>query len=288
MSRSVLALLGLVTLAGVAGGTVWAATRRPPVLPPPSRPGRKEARGGGVHPLHRDRLERTALLLADSVEGALYSWGGGRADKGWPQGWAGVHGGVGWDCGGLTLAAAALFLRRRWDAPDLSAAGIAGICREVDLGKQQPGDVAVYRNRHITFVLTWPDAAGHSKVLSASGGGRNTNGDDPRARVRVQDRGDYRSDFVTYMRLPPVEVSTEQAVTCMAVHRLLAGEAVPEDSRLPSEALGRELAHRYAGLEAVSRWLETSGALRSGPVSGQGLVWNGNGTQRATFPLKGA
>jgi len=277
MSRGALALFGLVALAGVTGASVWAASRRPPVLPSPSLRD-EEQRRGGVHPLHRDRLEGTALRLASTVEGARYSWGGGRTDRGWPAGWAGVHGGVGWDCGGLTLAGAALLLRYRWDAPDRSAASIAGICRKVELGSQMPGDVAVYRNRHITLVLTWPDDSGHSRVLSASGGGSKTNGDDPRARVRIQYRGDYRSDFVSYMRLPATQVSTEQAVACMAVHRILAGDPVPQDSRMSLEAIGAELADRYSGIDAVSRWLESSGVLRSARVSGLGVKGHESGT----------
>ena len=244
MSRAAVAAVGILALAGV-GGAAWYLSRpEPPVLLPEPTVRDRERLSGGVHPLHTDRIEKTALALADTVEGQPYSWGGGRTDMGWPQGWPGVGGGTGWDCGGVSLAYSALMLRYRWGDPDRTARGIADICAPVELGKQRPGDLAAYRGRHITSVLTFPDRQGQSRVLSASGGGQSTNGDDPRAYVRVHDRADYRSDFLGFMRLPAVAVSDTQAVTCMAVHRLIAGDPVPNDPRLPTEQLAAELATR--------------------------------------------
>lgn len=209
----------------------------------------------GLHPLDPRSLESTCLRLAQSVVGRPYSYGGGSPRSPWPQGEPGLHGGVGWDCSGLQLGFSTLLLRYRWDGRDRTARGVAEICSPVALGAQRPGDVATYKGRHITAVLTHPDASGHSRVLSASGGSSTTNGDDPQARVRIWDRGDYRRDFLTYMRLPPVQVSDRQAVTCMAVHHLLAGSAPPNDPRLSRAELRDELAERYGALPEVRRWL---------------------------------
>ncbi len=201
MSR-VAAALAVLGLAG-AGGVVWAMSRQPPPPVLPVRDDRLLQPSGGSHPLDPRALEATARRLAQSVLGFRYSYGGGRTDRGWPQGWAGVHGGKGWDCSGLTLAWSALLLRYRWDAPDRGARDIDQLCTPVETGHQKVGDVAVYKNRHVTAVVTGPDAStGHSAVLSASGGGAQTNGDDPSAIVRLMPRGDYRRDFLRYARLP--------------------------------------------------------------------------------------
>ena len=265
------------TAAGVAmglfalGGVAWAFAKGGPRPSDPSRvsrglpgaPGSGTATPGQQHPLHPALLEETALRLAETAVGQRYSWGGGGADSPWPQGAPGVHGGVGWDCSGLALSFSGLLLRYRWDGRDLTARGIADICAPINPGHQKPGDLAVYRNRHITAVLTHPGPGGRSRVLSASGGGQDTNGNDPNAVVRIHDRADYRGDFLTYARLPAVHVSDRQAVTAMAVHRLLRGDIPPVDSRLPASALRAELQARYAQLPVVAAWLRGSRA----PVS---------------------
>ena len=278
MSRAVLLGVGLLAVAGLGGAVAWSMRRPEPVLPARETLRVEEKRSKGLHPLHPKRIEGTALRLADTVVGARYSWGGGRTDRGWPQGAPGVHGGVGWDCGGVSLAFAAAMLRYRWDGRDLTARGIADICTPVPLGKQKPGDLAAYRNRHVTAVLTHAGPDGHSRVLSASGGGSSTNGNDPNATVRIHDRGDYRSDFLTYMRLPAVNVDERQAVTCMALHRILAGEPVPDDSRLDAAELAALLRERFGGVPQVSTWLEP--ALRAPRVSGMRADGDASATQR--------
>lgn len=284
MSRALAVVAGVGVVGVGLSGLAWAASRVPPTPVLPVRPTlrEEERHTGGLHLLHRDRIEQTAGRLARSVLGQPYSWGGGRHDRGWPQGWPGVHGGKGWDCGGLSLAWSALLLRYPWEGPDRGARDIDQLCTPVPLGQQRVGDLAAYRGRHVTAVVSAPDpSTGHSVVLSASGGTSRTNGDDPTATVKLQASGDYRGDFLRYLRLPPVDVSDAQAVTCMAVHRLLAGEALPNDPRLPRPQLRAELARRYAGLPAVADWLaRTPAPQRSASVSGVGLARNARATQR--------
>ncbi len=259
--------LGMAALAAGAlvGALAWSRAGRGAVTnglgrvnPGPVPPsGGAGPAGAGRHPLDPRSLESTCLRLAHTVVGRGYSYGGGTPRSPWPVGEPGVHGGVGWDCSGLSLAFSACLLRYPWEGRDLTAQGLGALCAPVALGAQKPGDLAIYRGQHVTVVLTGPQpgAGVHSRVLSASGGGRSTNGDDPAARVRIFDRADYRADWLTYMRLPPVEVGETQAVTCMALHTLLAGGVPGPDPRLPLPALRRELAARFGTVPAVQRWL---------------------------------
>ena len=256
MSR--LALFGVFGVAALAGAGVTALylsrTGRPrlPGAAGPALPGPVP----GAHPLAPGAaIAASTRRLAATVAGAAYSYGGGTPGSAWPQGSAGLRGGKGWDCSGLILAWSAALLRYRWDGADLTSSQIANLCTPVELGRQLPGDLAAYRNRHVTAVVGLAGARGHSAVLSASGGGQSTNGDDPRAFVRLHDAADYRADFLTYMRLPPVEVSADQAVTVMALRHLLAGQPPRGDSRLSEDQLRVELGRRYGAVPAVARWL---------------------------------
>ncbi len=182
---------------------------------------------------------------------------------------------------GQGLGLSALLLRYRWEDRDRGARELDELCSPVALGSQQVGDLAVYKGRHVTAVVSKPNpATGHSVVISASGGTSQTNGNDPNATVRLQTEGNYRSDFLRYVRLPPVNVSDAQAVTCMAVHRLLAGEAIPEDPRFPLPQLRDELQRRYAGLPVVADWLAKT-SDRDATVSGWPMRRNANATQGA-------
>ncbi len=65
----------------------------------------------------------------------------------------------------------------------------------------------------------------------------------------------------------------------MAVHRLLAGQPVPEDPRLTMAELREELAHRYAGLDVVRTWLSAVSGERFACVSPGGQRRNATQTQ---------
>ena len=86
--------------------------------------------------------------------------------------------------------------------PRLNTTGLANISNPVEVGKQRPGDLSYYPG-HVMVVLSYPGADGHSEVIGASGGGRSDFGTNPNARVKIQPRGNYRKDFVCYMRLKP-------------------------------------------------------------------------------------
>ena len=91
------------------------------------------------------------------------------------------------------------------DWPDMNTLAIANACDKVETGNQQPGDFAYYPG-HVMFVAGYPNPSedNHSPVVGMSGGGRETNGDDPNACVKLFARGDYRTDFVCYMRVKPL------------------------------------------------------------------------------------
>ena len=113
--------------------------------------------------------------------------------------------GDGADCSGsyLCMAVAAGLCTPEFAAANRTSASIANACAAIPVGQQRPGDCACY-DGHVAMVLTDPDEDGHSWVLSMSGGGRTTFGDDPDARAKIV-RADYRSDFLGYGRLPNME-----------------------------------------------------------------------------------
>ena len=197
--------------------------------------------------------------LATTVLGQPYSWGGGSPGASWPAGGPGLGGGRGWDCSGLALATLAALGLWPWDGPDLTSAPMAQQAEAVPVGQQRPGDLAYYP-RHVVVVLTRPGPDGHSAVVSASGGGPTTNGDDPKARVQVHETARYRPDFVTFMRLTR-PVGREQLDTVMALHQLLAGEAVQALDPARDAARRQRLARHYSALPPVARFLAQQRSL---------------------------
>jgi hypothetical protein len=197
-------------------------------------------------------LEGTVNRFGQTAMGRRYSWGGGGPGAPWPAGDAGDGGGVGWDCSGLVGAAWAGLLLMPWAGPRFATSTVAELCDAVPLGTQKPGDAVLY-DGHIVLVLTWPDAAGDSLVLSASNGGKDTNADDPGATVKVWSTWRYRSDAKTALRPKAAlaaKVSEGQREACLALHALLAGQALPA-STLPDARRAELLRQFYGGLAPV-------------------------------------
>jgi len=132
--------------------------------------------------------------LAESI-GWPYWWNRGSPSTPWYQGANGV------DCNGYSQMAMVRVGTLDESEPDRSASAMADWCVPVAIGEQRPGDLAYYPG-HTMVVCSEPFEDGHSAVIGASGGGRTTQGDDPKARVKVFSSALYRGDFVTYMRPP--------------------------------------------------------------------------------------
>jgi cell wall-associated NlpC family hydrolase len=152
---------------------------------------------------------RLRLPLADtraldllSAWGVPYSWGAGfpkSVQSTWPDGARGLAGGVGWDCSGFAQAALVRLGLLSPAAPDRTAGGLYDLMVPVVPNQERLGDCAFYgigRVSHVMVVL------GTDLVLGASGGGSATNGDDPRAYVKLE-RIMYRNDFVGIRRIRP-------------------------------------------------------------------------------------
>lgn len=142
-----------------------------------------------------------AVLL--SALGWLYTWGGAAVTT-WSAA-AALHaaGKAVVDCSLFaSLALVKMGLRRTFKR--YTAATLANACDPIAWGKQMPGDIAIYPG-HVMIVLTAPDAHGDSSVIGASGGGSQTHGDDPNARVKTFKSAKYRGDFVTFGRLKATE-----------------------------------------------------------------------------------
>ena len=131
--------------------------------------------------------------LLDAV-GAPYFFGRGSPSTPWSE----LDDGV--DCSGFAQIALVRLGLLDADATDRGARELADDSDPVELGHQEPGDLAYYPG-HVMVVVGYPDEDGHSPVLGASGGDATTFGGDENAYVKLFDRGDYRDDFVTYMRL---------------------------------------------------------------------------------------
>ena len=132
-----------------------------------------------------------------------YYYGKGGPSTPWPMDGKPVQ----VDCSGFAQMALVRLGKLSATAPDRSSAQLAADSDPVEVGEQQLGDLAYYPG-HVAVVASAPGPSGHSKVLSASGGGRTTLGNDPNARVKVFSsalyRGTYplnKDGFVTYMRL---------------------------------------------------------------------------------------
>ena len=156
------------------------------------------ARGDGSEREDESELgEGTAAAAADELADSLgwpYFFGGGSPATPWSEGSEGV------DCAGYAQIALVHLGLLSSSAPDRGAASLADDSNPIDVGDQEPGDLAYYPG-HVMVVISYPGSNGHSKVMGASGGTATTFGDDPGAYVKAFDSALYRGDFVTYMRL---------------------------------------------------------------------------------------
>lgn len=132
--------------------------------------------------------------LASAI-GWPYWYSKGTPATPWSQGAQGV------DCSGFVQMALVRLGLLSSSAPDRSAASLAAVSDPIDVGLQQPGDMAYYPG-HVAIVVGDPDLDGHSAVMCASGH-KGTQGDVPGECVKVYSTAQYRSDFVCYMRLKP-------------------------------------------------------------------------------------
>jgi len=128
-----------------------------------------------------------------SALGWPYWYGRGSPSTPWNEGAAGV------DCSGFAQMALVKLGRLSSSAGDRGATALANDSDALELGSQEPGDLACYPG-HVAVVVSYPDSSGHSQVMSASGT-RDTQGDNPAHVVKLQASGAYRSDFICYMRL---------------------------------------------------------------------------------------
>lgn len=137
-----------------------------------------------------------SALVADSL-GWPYWWGKGGPSTPWEQGPQGV------DCSGYAQMVLVRLGVLESTAPDRRASELAYACDRVEVGEQQPGDLALYGGAsHVMVVCGPPGDDGHSPVAGASGGGESDLGDNPDARVKLYTSALYwPSGFVCYMRL---------------------------------------------------------------------------------------
>jgi cell wall-associated NlpC family hydrolase len=265
---------GAATL-GLGGLALWRAVQRaeaPPAVPPTVLPGAASPGGvstgraaaPGISPLAAGPSAAAYLLTDGELEGAVnrfgqtamgqpYSWGAGGPGAPWPRGSAGERGGRGWDCSGLVAAAWAGLLLMPWSGPRFWTGSVEALCDAVPLGAQRPGDAVLY-DGHIVLVLTWADAKGDSLVLSAGGGGRDTNGDDPGAQVKVWSSWRYRGDAKVALRPKPslaVQISEGQREACLSLHALLAGQGLPAGSGLAPGRRDELLRQFYGEIDVV-------------------------------------
>lgn len=139
-----------------------------------------------------DAVDASCASLLDSI-GWPYWYGRGSPSTPWADGADGV------DCSGHAQMCLVRLGLLSADASDRGATALANASEALQLGNQVPGDLACYPG-HVAVVVSYPDASGHSQVLSASGT-RATAGDNPAHVVKLQPTGAYRSDFICYMRL---------------------------------------------------------------------------------------
>lgn len=138
-------------------------------------------------------ISSSCASVADAI-GWPYFFGKGAPSTPWSDGPDGV------DCSGFVQMALVRLGKLASSAPDRGARALADDSDPVAVGSQKPGDLAYYPG-HVALVVSNPGTDGHSYVMSASGGGETTLGNDPNAKVKLFKSGAYRSDFKTYMRL---------------------------------------------------------------------------------------
>lgn len=134
------------------------------------------------------------VTLALCTLGALYGWACGTpkdARKRWPSG--------PYDCSGHAQAILVMAGTLPADAPDRNALGLANACDPVALADLQPLDLIFYGVNGITHVAVY---IGGGMVVTMSGGGPSTHGDDPNACAQARPI-DYRKDRVVCGRIKP-------------------------------------------------------------------------------------
>ncbi len=124
-----------------------------------------------------------------------YYFGKGSPSTPWTDGPSGV------DCSGFVQMALVRLGKLSPTYGDRGSAALADDSDPIEVGQQEPGDIAYYPG-HVMLVASKPDkSTGHSAVIGASGGTSTTLGTNPEARVKMFSSAKYRKDFVTYMRL---------------------------------------------------------------------------------------
>lgn len=151
-------------------------------------------RGDGSEREDRLPSDRSAPDELEDSLGWPYSFGGGAPSTAWSKGWDGV------DCAGYAQMALVRLGLLSSSASDRGARSLADDSDPLEVGEQEPGDLAYYPG-HVMIVVSDPGSDGHSAVMGASGGTSITFGDDPNAKVKAFSSALYRGDFVTYMRL---------------------------------------------------------------------------------------
>lgn len=165
--------------------------------------------GGSVDVLGEDGttidVDDATWAKVGALLGAGYRWGGGTPSTTIAEA---VETGV--DCAGSVQVAEVALGNLSPSAPDRGAVDLANASDPVPVGSQRPGDIAVYRRRHVMLVVSYPraDIGDHSHVFGASGGDQTTQGYDPSApgykstaRVKLYRTAKYRKDFLCYARL---------------------------------------------------------------------------------------
>jgi cell wall-associated NlpC family hydrolase len=151
-------------------------------------------RGDGSELEEEDPMRNVDAGALQSALGWPYFFGRGSPSTPWEDGPNGV------DCSGFAQMALVKLGILSSDAGDRGARTLADDSDPLELGEQEPGDLAYYPG-HVMVVISGPGADGHSEVMGASGGTSTTFGDDDGAYVKAFSSGAYRSDFVCYMRL---------------------------------------------------------------------------------------
>jgi len=129
-----------------------------------------------------------------SYIGAPYYFGKGSPSTPLSEIWSGA------DCSGAVQMGLVAIGYLDSKAPDRSVVGLANICDPIEVGQQQPGDLAIY-DGHIMLVYSYPRSDGHSAVWGMHGGGKSDLGNNPNARLDVMGTALYWKDaFLTYAR----------------------------------------------------------------------------------------
>lgn len=170
--------------------------------------GKKKDRGTGdadaeVEPTYDTEItmgrgwEDVSALASESL-GWPYWWGKGAPSTPWEDGPGGV------DCAGYVNMFLVELGYLSSTEPDRGVTALANICDPIEVGEQQPGDMAIYNGAgHVVMVAGPPGPDGHSPVVGASGKGAEDVGQNPNSHVKLYSTALYWDAFNTYMRLKP-------------------------------------------------------------------------------------